>query len=137
MCRCLSRRLIVSERNRFAPWGDVAYRVNLFSAVMAAVTIGLVYGAGKLLAGNRPAAVVGALCLAVGFTFWSQVIIAPSRSKWALSATDVEDRLRASGFWSALASSARRCLLTLRKQTPNSVFLIMREICCANCRGWR
>ena len=61
---------------RGVPWGDAAYRTNLFSAVMGAVTIALVYLAAVLLAGRRLAAVVGALCLAAGFTFWSQAIIA-------------------------------------------------------------
>ena len=61
---------------RALPWGDVAWRVNLFSAVMAAVTVALVYAAGKVLTGNRLAAMVGALGLAAGATFWSQAIIA-------------------------------------------------------------
>lgn len=58
------------------PWGDAAYRVNLFSAFMGAVTVALVYLAAVLLAGRRLSAIVGALCLAGGFTFWSQAIIA-------------------------------------------------------------
>ena len=61
---------------RALPWGDVAWRVNLFSAVMAALAVALVYAAGRILTGSRPAAVVGALSLAAGFTFWSQAIIA-------------------------------------------------------------
>ncbi len=61
---------------RLVPFGDVALRVNLFSAVMAALTVALVYLAGKLLTGSRAAAAVGALALAAGFTFWSQAIIA-------------------------------------------------------------
>lgn len=61
---------------RSIPWGDAAYRTNLFSAVMGAVTISGVYLAGVLLGGRRMAAVVGALCLAAGFTFWSQATIA-------------------------------------------------------------
>jgi hypothetical protein len=61
---------------RSVPWGDAAYRTNLFSAVMGAVTIALTYLAAVLLAGRRLAAVVGALCLAASFTFWSQAIIA-------------------------------------------------------------
>lgn len=61
---------------RLLPFGDVALRVNLFSAVMAALTVALVFLAGKLLTGSRAAAVVGALTLAAGFTFWSQAIIA-------------------------------------------------------------
>jgi hypothetical protein len=61
---------------RTLPFGDVAWRVNLFSAVMAAVTVGGLFLTGKLLSGSRPAAGVGAICFAVGFTFWSQAIIA-------------------------------------------------------------
>jgi hypothetical protein len=58
------------------PVGDLAYRANLFSAVMGALTIAGVYLAGRLLTGRRAAALFGALALAVGFTFWSQALIA-------------------------------------------------------------
>ena len=61
---------------RSVPWGDAAYRTNLFSALMGAVTISLAYLAAVLLGGRRLAALVGALCFAAGFTFWSQAIIA-------------------------------------------------------------
>jgi hypothetical protein len=61
---------------RLVPLGDVAYRVNLFSAFMGGLTIGGVYLAGWLLSGNRWAGLFGALSLAVGFTFWSQALIA-------------------------------------------------------------
>lgn len=61
---------------RTLPFGDVAWRVNLFSAVMAAMTVGGLFLAGKVLSGHRLAAAVGALCFAAGFTFWSQAIIA-------------------------------------------------------------
>ncbi len=61
---------------RLLPIGDMAYRVNLFSAVMGALTLVLVYLAGRLLSGSRSAGVFGAAALAVGFTFWSQAIIA-------------------------------------------------------------
>ena len=58
------------------PFGEIAYRVSLFSAVMAAVTVAEVYLAGWLLARNRAAACFAALGLAVGFAFWSQAVIA-------------------------------------------------------------
>jgi hypothetical protein len=61
---------------RSLPLGDVAYRVNLFSAVMAALAVALVYAAATVLTGKRLAGAVAALCLAVGFTFWSQAVIA-------------------------------------------------------------
>jgi len=59
-----------------APAGDVAYRVNLFSAVMGALTVTGIYVAGRILSHNRWAALFGALALAVSFTFWSQALIA-------------------------------------------------------------
>lgn len=61
---------------RALPFGDVAYRVNLFSAVMAAATAALVCAAATVLTGRRLAGALAALCLAAGFTFWSQAIIA-------------------------------------------------------------
>lgn len=56
--------------------GDVAYRVNFFSAFMAAVTVGLVYAAGRLAALNRWGGIFAGLALAVSYTFWSQALIA-------------------------------------------------------------
>lgn len=58
------------------PLGDVAYRVNLLSAVCAALTIGLVYLAGRVFSGSRWAGITGALALTVSGTFWSQAVIA-------------------------------------------------------------
>jgi hypothetical protein len=58
------------------PADDVAYRVNLFSAFMAAVTIGLVYAAGRLAARSRWGGLFASLALTVSFTFWSQALIA-------------------------------------------------------------
>ena len=58
------------------PLGEIAYRVNLFSAVMAAVAVAGVYLAGRLLAKHKAVACVGALALAVSPTFWSQALIA-------------------------------------------------------------
>ncbi len=55
---------------------DIAYRINLLSAVMAALTVAGVYLAGRLLTKRRLPASVGALALAVSPTFWSQAVIA-------------------------------------------------------------
>ena len=68
--------LLLAKLFTFLPIGDIAYRVNLFSALMAAVTVSGVYLAARLLTGQRLAAVFGALALTVSFTFWSQAIIA-------------------------------------------------------------
>ncbi len=58
------------------PVGDVAYRANLYSAFAAAVTIGLLYAAGRLATDSRWAGLLASLALAVSFTFWSQALIA-------------------------------------------------------------
>lgn len=73
----------------FLPLGDVAYRVNLVSALSGAGTVLFVYLASRLVterfmtANNavgevltRVPAVVAALLLAFGQTFWSQAVIA-------------------------------------------------------------
>ena len=58
------------------PLGELAYRVNLFSAVMGALTVSGVYLCGKLLTGYRAISAAGALTLAVSATLWSQSLIA-------------------------------------------------------------
>lgn len=68
--------LLLAKPFTWLPVGNVAYRVNLFSAAMAALAVGGVYLAGRLLAARRGAALVGALALAVSPTFWSQALIA-------------------------------------------------------------
>ena len=68
------------------PAGDVAYRMNLFSAFWAALAVGLLYPVSHSLlhqalpalsaAARRLAAVLAAATFAVTPTFWSQAIIA-------------------------------------------------------------
>jgi hypothetical protein len=58
------------------PVGEIAWRVNLLSALAAAWTVAGLYVAGRLLTGHRAVAAAGALALAVTPTFWSQAIIA-------------------------------------------------------------
>ena len=73
----------------FVPIGDVAYRVNLVSALSAAGTVMFVYLGSRILtrrfltANNtvgeillRAPALIAALVLAFGATFWSQAILA-------------------------------------------------------------
>ena len=60
----------------FLPLHDIAWRVNLFSALMAALTVGGFYLAARLLAQFRALALAGALLLMVAPTFWSQAVIA-------------------------------------------------------------
>jgi hypothetical protein len=60
----------------FLPVGDVAYRVNLMSAVFASLTVVLVYVALRLQIRHRVPALLGAATLAVSPVFWSQAVIA-------------------------------------------------------------
>lgn len=76
------------------PLGEVAWRLNLFSAVAAALTVGVVYSiAHRLAARLRPgrtavahqlSATGAALTFAFSQTFWSQAIIAEVYSLHAL-----------------------------------------------------
>jgi hypothetical protein len=58
------------------PIKDIAYRVNLLSAVFAALTLALLYLVGRLLSGWRLAPLAGALALGTQPLFWSQSVIA-------------------------------------------------------------
>lgn len=58
------------------PWGDLAFRVNLMSALMATAAIALTYHVGLFLVRDRCAAVLGALALAVSHTFWWHAVTA-------------------------------------------------------------
>ncbi len=66
------------------PLGEVAYRLNLLSALWAALTVGLLYLTIELALRefdlapvlSSLAAALGAVCLAVSGTFWSQAVIA-------------------------------------------------------------
>ena len=68
------------------PVGSPAYGVNLLSAVCAALTLVVVYGAGRLLTGRQLPALVGALALGTATTFWSQATTANVRSLTGLLA---------------------------------------------------
>ena len=68
--------LMITHLLTYLPFGDVAYRVNLASAVYAAVAVLLVYVAGWLLTRRVVAAAAGALAVAAGPTFWSMAIVA-------------------------------------------------------------
>jgi len=60
----------------FLPVGDVAYRVNLMSAVFGALAVALTYATLRLLAKHRLPAFLGAATFAVSPVFWSQAVIA-------------------------------------------------------------
>lgn len=58
------------------PWHNVAWRVNLLSAVAGALTVAFVYLVARQLARRRLPALLGAVALAVSPVFWSQAVIA-------------------------------------------------------------
>ncbi len=59
-----------------APIGDVAYRLNLLSALFATGTIFLVYHIGRRLTGQTWAALAAALMLAFSYFFWADSLMA-------------------------------------------------------------
>lgn len=68
--------LALAKMFTWLPVGDVAYRVNLFSAAMAGLTVAFTYLAGQTLSGCRWGAGLAAAALAVSSVFWSQAVIA-------------------------------------------------------------
>lgn len=58
------------------PIGDAAFRLNLFSAFCAALTVAFVYVIAQRLVTTRAAAFIAALVFAVGKTFWAQAVVA-------------------------------------------------------------
>jgi hypothetical protein len=68
----------------FIPLGDLAYRVNLMSALFAALTLALVSRATRHLTGSGGAGAVAALSLGAATTFWAQATTANIRSLTAL-----------------------------------------------------
>jgi hypothetical protein len=58
------------------PWQNVAWAVNLLSAVAGALTVALVYLAARQITRRRLPALLGAAILAVSPVFWSQAVVA-------------------------------------------------------------
>jgi hypothetical protein len=68
--------LMLTHLFTYLPFGDPAYRVNLASAVYAALAVVAVYAAGLLLSRRVVAAASGALAFGLGTALWSQAVIA-------------------------------------------------------------
>jgi hypothetical protein len=68
--------LILTHLFTYLPFGDPAYRVNLASAVYAALAVLVVYLVGLRLGGRAVAAASGALAFGLSGAFWSQAVIA-------------------------------------------------------------
>ena len=68
--------LMLAHLFTYLPVGDVAYRVNLASAVFAALAALAVYAVGYLVTRRVFPAAAGALTFGLGTTLWSQAVIA-------------------------------------------------------------
>lgn len=68
--------LMLGKLFTFLPVGDIAYRVNLMSAVCAAGAVFLAYFIMLRLVKNLPSAFLASIFLAISYTLWSQAIIA-------------------------------------------------------------
>jgi hypothetical protein len=80
------------------PFGSVAYRMNLLSAVAGAAAVGLVYGTVRILTGSRLGALAAALLLGVSQLFWEQSL---SADKYSLTNLMLSLVLLALARWSA------------------------------------
>jgi hypothetical protein len=68
--------VLLAKLFTFLPVGDIAYRVNLFSAFSAALTVTLVYLIARKLGAINSAAIYGSLALALMPLFWKHASIA-------------------------------------------------------------
>ncbi len=74
---------------RLLPWGNVAWRVNLFSAVCAAAAAALLAAAVRRATGSRPAALVAAWAFAFALPVWKTAVVAEVFALNALLAAGV------------------------------------------------
>jgi len=68
----------------FLPFGDAAYRMNLFAAVCSALTLVILAHSVRRATGSAAAALVAAGMLGLGTTYWAQSTTANIRSLTAL-----------------------------------------------------
>ena len=57
-----------------APIGDMAYRMNLLSAVFSALAVAMLFLLGRRVGLEQTPSALGALTLAFSHTFWSQAV---------------------------------------------------------------
>lgn len=88
---------LLLKLSSFLPFGDVAYRANLLSAIFAALAVALVCLIVLDLTNSVVAAFVSAIALAISPVFWSQAVVA---EVYALNALFVAAIVRgAYGRW--------------------------------------
>lgn len=68
--------LLLARLFGFVPVGSLAWRVNLLSALGAAVAVGGVYLLIRHVTANRIGALLGSAALGLSYTLWSQAVIA-------------------------------------------------------------
>jgi hypothetical protein len=67
---------MLSHLFTYLPFGEVAWRVNLASAVFAAIAVGVLFFACRRLGAGRFGSALGSFAFGVGTTVWSQAVIA-------------------------------------------------------------
>jgi transmembrane protein TMEM260 (protein O-mannosyltransferase) len=68
--------VLVTHAFSYVPVGALAYRINLFSALLGGVTVGLTFLLARELRCDKAVSFAAALGLATGHVFWSQAVIA-------------------------------------------------------------
>ena len=129
------------------PLNDPAFRLNLLSALDAALAVAMVYLVARHLVTYRFAAIIAALTFAVGQTFWSQAVIAETYSTQMLMvavlfylaliwreeveqkhADQARRRLYALAFVMGLGLAHHRLILLLYPAITFYVLLVHRDI---------
>ena len=68
--------LLLAKVFTWLPWQNIAWRVNLLSAVMGALALVGVFCMIRRLGGSLSGAILGAIMVGIGRTFWSQTVMA-------------------------------------------------------------
>ena len=68
--------LLLAKVFTWLPWQNIAWRVNLLSAVMGALALVGVFCMIRRLGGSLGGAILGAIMVGIGRTFWSQTVMA-------------------------------------------------------------
>jgi len=75
--------ILVGITVKYIPLGQLAYRVNLISAIFGAVAVANLFLLLRLWLDRNLPAVIGAITLAVSWTFWQNAVIAEVYSMYA------------------------------------------------------
>ncbi len=94
------------------PWGDPAGRLNLLSALSAAIAVGLTAAAVRRVSSSVVAAVTAGLSLGLAPLFWSQALIAEVYAPAALFSAALLFLACSAGFQPAACNAGRQPALT-------------------------